>query len=318
MTALELLRTNLFAPIFLAFLLGWIATWVRSDLKFPEGLTVGLSAYLMLAIGLKGGAQLSVSEPRELVGPISATLALSVITPLVAYHMARRIFRYERADAAALAAHYGSVSAVTFIAATTFAEVTGRAAPGFMPALVAILEVPAIVIGLYMGRIKGQEPLSSAVGRLMTSKSIFLLIGGLLIGALSTKESLNQVQPLFGDLFRGALVLFMLEMGVVAAARFREVKGHAVKLVAFGVVVPLINGLLGTFIGIKVGLPMGGAGVLGAMAASASYIAAPAAVRAAIPTANPGIYLPAAIAITFPFNLALGIPLFFEAARRMA
>lgn len=318
MTALELLRTNLFAPIFLAFLLGWIATWVRSDLKFPEGLTVGLSAYLMLAIGLKGGAQLCVSEPRELVGPISATLALSVITPLVAYHMARRIFRYERADAAALAAHYGSVSAVTFIAATTFAEVTGRAAPGFMPALVAILEVPAIVIGLYMGRIKGQEPLSSAVGRLMTSKSIFLLIGGLLIGALSTKESLNQVQPLFGDLFRGALVLFMLEMGVVAAARFREVKGHAVKLVAFGVVVPLINGLLGTFIGIKVGLPMGGAGVLGAMAASASYIAAPAAVRAAIPTANPGIYLPAAIAITFPFNLALGIPLFFEAARRMA
>lgn len=318
MTALELLRTNLFAPIFLAFLLGWIATWVRSDLKFPEGLYAGLSAYLMLAIGLKGGAQLSVADPASLVGPIAATLVLSVVTPIIAYVVARRVFRYERVDAAALAAHYGSVSAVTFIAASTFADVTGRSAPGFMPALVAILEVPAIIVGLCMGRVKGQEPLSSAVRHLMTSKSIFLLIGGLFIGALSTKESLNQVQPLFGDLFRGALVLFMLEMGIVAAARFREVKGFAARLIGFGVLVPLVNGLLGTFIGLKVGLPIGGAGVLGAMAASASYIAAPAAVRAAIPSANPGIYLPAAVAITFPFNLALGIPLFFEAARWMS
>lgn len=318
MNAVELLKTNLLAPIFLAFLLGWVATWVRSDLKFPDGLYSGLSAYLMLAIGLKGGAELSKAEPSQLIGPIAATLVLSIATPAIAYVAARKLFRYEKADAAALAAHYGSVSAVTFIAASSFAEAARAESPGFMPALVAILEIPAIVVGLALGRSKGQEPLGKALQQLVTSKSIFLLLGGLMIGMLSTKASLTQVQPLFGDLFKGALVIFMLDMGLIASARYREVKGHAAKLVGFGIIVPVVNGLLGTFLGIKVGLPIGGAGVLGAMAASASYIAAPAAVRSALPTANPGIYLPAAVAITFPFNLSFGIPLFFEAARWMA
>ena len=203
--------------------------------------------------------------------------------------MARRVLRYEKADAAALAAHYGSVSAVTFIAATSFAEAAHISAPGFMPALVAILEIPAIVFGIALGRAKGQEPIAARIHQLVTSKSIFLLLGGLLIGLLSTKASLTQIQPLFGDLFKGALVIFMLDMGLIASARFKELRGHAVRLVGFGIVVPIINGLLGTFLGIKFGLPVGGAGVLGAMAASASYIAAPAAVRSALPAANPGI-----------------------------
>ncbi len=318
MNAVELLRTNLLAPIFLAFLLGWVATWVRSDLKFPEGLYSGLSAYLMLAIGLKGGAELSHADPSQLIGPIIATVTLSFATPVIAYIAARKLFRYDKADAAALAAHYGSVSAVTFIAASSFAEAAQIAAPGFMPALVAILEIPAIVVGIAMGRAKGQEPLDKALRQLVTSKSIFLLLGGLAIGLLSTKASLTQIQPLFGDLFKGALVIFMLDMGLIASARFQEVRGHAARLVGFGILIPIINGLLGTFLGVKAGLPVGGAGVLGAMAASASYIAAPAAVRSALPAANPGIYLPAAIAITFPFNLSLGIPLFFEAAKWMA
>ncbi|MEI8282634.1 MAG: sodium-dependent bicarbonate transport family permease [Armatimonadota bacterium] len=317
MNALELLRTNLLAPIFLAFLLGWVATWVRSDLKFPDGLYSGLSAYLMLAIGLKGGAELSHAQPAQLIGPIVATIILSIATPGIAYLASRKVFKYEKADAAALAAHYGSVSAVTFIAATSFAEATHIAAPGFMPALVAILEIPAIVVGLALGRSGNEEPLGKALRQLVTSKSIFLLLGGLIIGMLSTKASLTQIQPLFGDLFKGALVIFMLDMGLIASARFKEVRGHAARLIGFGILVPVINGLLGTFLGLKAGLPIGGAGVLGTMTASASYIAAPAAVRSALPTANPGIYLPAAIAITFPFNLSLGIPLFFEAARWM-
>ena len=317
MNALELLRTNLLAPIFLAFLLGWVATWVRSDLKFPDGLYSGLSAYLMLAIGLKGGAELNHAQPAQLIGPIVATMILSIATPGIAYLASRKLFGYEKADAAALAAHYGSVSAVTFIAATSFAEATHIAAPGFMPALVAILEIPAIVVGLALGRSGNEEPLGKSLRQLVTSKSIFLLLGGLIIGLLSTKASLTQIQPLFGDLFKGALVIFMLDMGLIASARFKEVRGHAARLVGFGVIVPMINGLVGTFLGLKAGLPVGGAGVLGTMAASASYIAAPAAVRSALPSANPGIYLPAAIAITFPFNLSLGIPLFFEAARWM-
>jgi uncharacterized protein len=318
MNVIDLLRTNLLAPIFLAFLLGWVATLMNSDLKFPDGLYSGLSAYLMLAIGLKGGSELVNAHPSELVGPILATVGLSAITPTVAYLAARRVFMFPKADAAALAAHYGSVSAVTFIAATSFAETAGTSAPGFMPALVAILEIPAIVVGLTLGRVKGQDPLMSSVRRLVTSKSIYLLIGGLLIGLLSTKASLNQVKPLFGDLFKGALVIFMLDMGLIASARFKEVKGHAARLITFGIAVPILNGLLGVYLGGKAGLPIGGAGVLGAMAASASYIAAPAAVRSALPNANPGIYLPAAIAITFPFNLSIGIPLFFEAARWMS
>lgn len=317
MNALELLRTNLLAPIFLAFLLGWVATWVRSDLKFPDGLYSGLSAYLMLAIGLKGGAELSHAQPNQLIGPIVATIILSLLTPVIAYFAAKKIFGYEKTDAAALAAHYGSVSAVTFIAATSFAEATNIAAPGFMPALVAILEIPAIVVGLALGKSGNQEPLGKAFRQLVTSKSIFLLLGGLVIGLLSTKASLTQIQPLFGDLFKGALVIFMLDMGLIASARFKEARGNAAKLIGFGVIVPVINGLIGTFLGLKAGLPIGGAGVLGTMAASASYIAAPAAVRSALPSANPATYLPAAIAITFPFNLSFGIPLFFEAARWM-
>lgn len=317
MNTVELIRTNLLAPVFLSFLLGWVATWVRSDLKFPDGLYAGLSAYLMLAIGLKGGAELSHADPRQLVGPIIATLTLSLLTPALAYIVAKSVFRYGKTDAAALAAHYGSVSAVTFIAATAFADAAKISAPGFMPALVAILEVPAIIVGLALGRADRQEPVSKALGQLVTSKSIFLLLGGLAIGMLSTTASLTQIQPLFGDLFRGALVIFMLDMGLIASARFKELKGHASKIVAFGILVPVVNGLLGTYLATVAGMPVGGAGVLGAMAASASYIAAPAAVRSALPAANPGVYLPAAIAITFPFNLSVGIPLFFEAARWM-
>lgn len=317
MNTVELIRTNLLAPVFLSFLLGWVATWVRSDLKFPDGSYAGLSAYLMLAIGLKGGAELSHADPRQLVGPIIATLTLSLVTPALAYIVAKSVFRYGKTDAAALAAHYGSVSAVTFIAATTFADAAKISAPGFMPALVAILEVPAIIVGLALGRADRQEPVSKALGQLMTSKSIFLLLGGLAIGMLSTTASLTQIQPLFGDLFRGALVIFMLDMGLIASARFKELKGHASKIVAFGILVPVVNGLLGTYLATVAGMPVGGAGVLGAMAASASYIAAPTAVRSALPAANPGVYLPAAIAITFPFNLSVGIPLFFEAARWM-
>ena len=271
----------------------------------------------MLAIGLKGGAELSAANPNNLIGPILATLALSVLTPLIAYFIARKMIHFAKVDAAALAAHYGSVSAVTFIAANSFAEAAHFAAPGFMPALVAILEIPAIIIGLTLGRSKGAMPLSRSFKELVTSKSIFLLLGGLTIGLLSTKTSLGQIKPLFGDLYRGALVIFMLDMGLIASARFKEVRGHTAKLFAYGIFIPIINGLLGTVLGVKAGLPIGGAAVLGAMAASASYIAAPAAVRTALPSANPGIYLPSAIAITFPFNLSLGIPLFFEVARRL-
>lgn len=317
MDVFELLRTNLLSPIFLAFCLGMVAIGVRSDLKFPEGLYTGLSTYLMLAIGLKGGAELVKYPASELAVAIAGTLALGLVTPILAYWGARKLFRQSKADSGALAAHYGSVSAVTFIAALAFVESAGIKAPGYLPALVAILEIPAIVIGLALGRRREDQSVGRAIGNLMTSKSIFLLLGGLIIGALSTPASLGQIKPLFGDLFRGALVIFMLDMGMIAMARLREVGPRAKFLLTYGVMLPLINGCLGVVTGWICGLGVGGSAVLGAMAASASYIAAPAAVRAALPEANPGLYLPAAVGITFPFNLSLGIPLFYQLAVRL-
>ncbi|HMQ34009.1 MAG TPA: sodium-dependent bicarbonate transport family permease [Chloroflexaceae bacterium] len=312
----ELVRLNLFSPMVLAFVLGVLATLVRSDLKFPEELYTGLSIYLLLAIGLKGGAELSETPLASFWAPALATLALGVTIPVVAYVLLRRMGRLEVADAAAIAAHYGSVSAVTFAAVQTFLEALRVPYEGFMPTLVALLEVPAIVVALLIARVAlGQGGSWGAViGELLTGKSILLLLGGLVIGALAGKAGLAQVAPLFVDPFKGALTLFLLEMGMVAARRFRDLRKVGGFLIGFGVLMPVANGVVGLWLGSLAGLSPGGAVVLGTLAASASYIAAPAAVRIALPQANPSYYLTAALAITFPFNLAIGIPLYYGLA----
>ncbi|NCC31050.1 MAG: sodium-dependent bicarbonate transport family permease, partial [Chloroflexia bacterium] len=224
--------------------------------------------------------------------------------------------KFEIADAAALAAHYGSVSAVTFAAVQTFLQVLEVPYEGFMPTLVAILEVPAIIVALLIARVAlGQRGEWGEVFReLLAGKSILLLIGGMVIGTLAGKEGLTQVAPLFVDPFRGVLTLFLLEMGMVAARRFRDLRKVGGFLIAFGILMPIINGTLGIWLGSIVGLSAGGAVILGTLAASASYIAAPAAVRIALPQANPSYYLTASLAITFPFNLAIGIPLYYGLA----
>lgn len=316
MEILELVRLNLLSPMVLAFVLGVVATLVRSDLKFPDELYVGLSIYLLLAIGLKGGAELSETSLAQFWAPALVTLALGVSIPIVAYIVLRRLGRFEVADAAALAAHYGSVSAVTFAAVQTFLEAVEMPYEGFMPTLVAILEVPAIIVALLIARVAlGQAGHWGEVMReLLAGKSILLLLGGLLIGFLAGKPGLAQVAPLFVDPFKGVLTLFLLEMGMVAARRFRDLRRVGVFLIAFGILMPIINGTIGIWLGSLAGLSQGGAVVLGTLAASASYIAAPAAVRIALPQANPSYYLTAALAITFPFNLSIGIPLYYGLA----
>lgn len=315
MFSTELLAANILSPMVLAFLLGFIAVLVKSDLKLPEGLYISLSIYLLFAIGLKGGVALSKASLNELVGPVVATLFLSLLTPSLAYTIARKIGKLDRTNAAALAAHYGSVSAVTFIAAMNFATVHGHKAADYMPALVAILEVPAILIalGLVLRR-ESKQSLGPLIHELVTGRAIILLVGGLIIGFISGEKRMEQVQPLFGDLFKGALTIFLLEMGLVAGARAPELKEHARFLLIYGTMVPLLNGCVGAAIGTFAGLSAGSAGVLGAMAASASYIAAPAAVRIALPEAKPTLYLTGAIVVTFPFNLVLGIPIYIELA----
>lgn len=316
MDTLELVRINLLSPAVLAFALGITATLVKSDLKIPDALSSTLSVYLLLAIGLKGGAALATTPFSEVWKPALATLALSALTPLLSYATLRRLGRFDVVNAAAIAAHYGSVSAVTFVAATAFMQAARQPVEGFLPTLVAILEVPAILIALLIARQSlGGSPLGEAVREIFAGKSVFLLVGGSLVGFLSGPEGLKQVAAVFVDPFRGVLVLFLLELGMIAAKRLRDLRSVGGFLVGFGIAMPLIQGSLGVWLGSLAGMSVGGAMVLGTMAASASYIAAPAAVRVALPQANPSYYLTASLGITFPFNLTLGIPIYYALSR---
>lgn len=323
MDALELLRLNLLSPMVLAFVLGLVAVWVKSDLKLPEQLYTVLSIYLLFAIGLKGGGELSVTPFALLWKPLLATLFLGVTIPLVAYQILLRLVRLSVVDSAAIAAHYGSVSAVTFTAALGFAQAQNIALEGFMPALLAVLEVPGIVVALLLARssLNPNDKTHSSMGEvwreLFTGRSLFILLGGLIIGWLSGKAGLEQVKPFFVDPFKGALTLFLLEMGMVAAGRLRDFVKIGGSLTAFAILMPIINGTLGVLLGHFAGMSVGGSFVLGTMAGSASYIAAPAAIRVALPQANPAYYLGMSLGVTFPFNLSLGIPLYYAVANAL-
>ncbi len=318
MAAIDLLQSTLTSPMILAFALGVIATAAGSDLRLPKAMASGLSIYLLFAIGLKGGVALSGVRAHEILAPALATLALGVLTPLVAFVAALRLLPIDRVDASALAAHYGSVSAVTFAAALTVFEGADVQVEGFAPALLAMLEVPGIVVALMLASNVvggGRGGWSRALREAILGRSIVLLVGGLAIGFVAGPEGTEQVDPLFRDLFLGALTLFLLDLGVTAARRAGGLRTAGVGLLALGTCVPLVNGTAGVLLGTAAGLSIGGSALLGIMSASASYIAAPAAVRVALPDANPAYYLTASLGITFPLNLVIGIPLFFAIAQ---
>ncbi len=314
MSPFDLLALNILSPVVLAFALGVIATLVRSDLRFPEEVHTALSIYLLLAIGLKGGSELSHVTAAEVWKPVLATIAIGVVTPVAAYIVLRR--RLDIANSAAMAAHYGSVSVVTYSAALAFTEAVGAPSEPYTATLVALLEIPAIVIALVIARARlgSGGSLGVVLHEVLSGRGVLLLLGGLVIGYLSGAAGVARVAPLFVDLFQGALMLFLLEMGIVAARRLRDLRQVGGFLVGFAVLMPVMNGALGTALGTMAGLSLGGATVLGVMSASASYIAAPAAVRIALPQANPSLYLTSALGITFPFNLTLGIPLYYAIA----
>ena len=312
---MDLLVQNLISPIVLAFALGMVARWVKSDLEIPDAIYQALSIYLLFAIGLKGGVAISETPAAQLIGPISITLILGVLTPISAFFVLKFFGRLSRIDAAASAAHYGSVSAVTFLAAIEAAKFAGIPADGYLPALVAVLEVPGIIVGLLLARQTRGGGIKSALHEVLAGKSIFLLIGGMVIGGVCGAAKIASVAPFFIDPFKGVLCIFLLELGMVAGRRIVDAKKAGWRLIVAGCVLPLVHGLLGTFGGILFGMSSGGAAVFGAMVGSASYIAAPAAVRIALPKASPGIYLTLALGITFPFNLAIGIPTFLSFAQ---
>jgi uncharacterized protein len=304
----------------LAFVLGALATVAGSDLRLPATASAVLSYYLLFAIGLKGGVALSQSSPGELFLPTLGTLALGIVTPVIAFIVARRILPIDATDAGALAAHYGSVSAVTFATALMVFEAASVTVEGFAPALLAMLEIPGIIVALVLASgVRGGARTWLPVAReAFLGKSVVLLVGGLVIGLAAGPAGTAPIDPLFRDLFLGALTLFLLDLGVAAAQRAKGLLAIGPRLAVLATVVPLVNGTLGVLLGTAAGLSIGGAAVLGVMAASASYIAAPAAVRVALPDANPALYLTASLGITFPINLLLGIPLFLAIAGLVA
>ncbi len=325
MATLEILRANLLSPIVLAFSLGIFAKLIRSELSLPKDLYASLSIYLLLALGLKGGVELSESSVHVIAWPAVATIFLGCLTPVSAYFLLRRLGRFSSVDAAGMAAHYGSVSAVTFIAAQQFTANMGSSAEGFMPTLLTLLESPGIHIALAIGalkRVKHQTGLSETpfkskgtiLREILTARSMILLVGGLVVGLLMGVKGYEPIKPFFETGFKGALVLFILEMGIVAATRFQDLRKVGFRLIGLGILLPILHGSLGVLLGHWAGLSLGGTTVLGTMAASASYIAAPPAVRMTLPEANPAYYLTASLAVTFPFNLVVGIPLYYQIA----
>lgn len=323
MSTLELLKTNLISPLVLAFVLGVIARLIRSELSLPKDLYASLSIYLLLALGLKGGVELSETSFEVIAGPALATFLLGIFTPISAFGVLHYLGRFSAIDSAAIAAHYGSVSAVTFMAATQFASKVGAEPEGFMSTLLTLLESPGIHIALgigayYRSRTKTHKSLHSSksvLHEILTARSMILLVGGLIIGFIIGEKSYVPIKPFFEGGFKGALVLFLLEMGIVAGERLIDLKRVGFRLVSIGILLPIFHGALGVLLGGLSGLTIGGQMVLGAMAASASYIAAPPAARMTLPEANPTYYLTASLAITFPFNLCVGIPLYYSMAK---
>lgn len=313
----------LISPMVLAFLLGIAATLLKSDLRFPDELHIGLTIFLLLAIGLKGGYKLSFTPFEEFWQPGLAALLLGVAIPVWSYVLLEKLGGFGPADAAALAAHYGSVSVVTFSQALAFHESLGIPVEGFLPSLLAIMEVPAIIIALLIGRSVLQRrdpdalltPAGDFARELLAGKGTILLLGGLLIGYIGGEAGWMQVRPFFDEPFRGVLALFLLEAGLVTGKRLGDLRTVGPFLLGFGVLMPAVHALLGILLGKAAGLSLGGSTMLGVLAASASYIAAPAAVRAALPQAQPTYYLTAALVITFPFNIIVGIPLYHALAR---
>lgn len=329
---LEVLRINLCSPLSLAFVLGIVSRLVRSELSIPRELYASLSIYLLLALGLKGGVELSHASLSDLFWPIVVTVGLGILTPITSYLVLRRLGRFRTADAAGIAAHYGSVSAVTFIAAQQFVQTLNHPAEGFMPTLVTLMESPGIQVALAIGAIQTAKeaaaqsaksegatpparPISAALHEVLTGRSMILMVGGLIVGFLMGDTGYEPVKPFFEGMFKGALTLFLLEMGLAAGSRLGDLKSVGLFLLGFGTIMPVIHGTLGVLAGHWAGLSIGGATVLGAMSASASYIAAPPAVRMTLPEANPTYYLTAALAITFPFNIVFGIPIYFHIAK---
>lgn len=303
-------------PIVLFFLLGLTAGLLRSDLRLPAAIYDFLTVVLLLGIGLKGGVELSRQSLGMLAPQMVAVVLMGVALPLLAYPVLRHAGRLKRPDAASIAAHYGSVSVGTYAVVAAYLASQRVAFEAYMPLFVVLLEVPAILVGVMLARGMTRStqwaPLAHEV---FLGKGVVLLTGGLIIGWIAGVDGVQSISGLFFDLFKGVLALFLLEMGLIVASQVADLRRYGLFLVGFAIVFPLFAAVIGAGLGWMLDLSLGGTVVLATLAASASYIAVPAAMRMTVPEANPALSLAASLGVTFPFNILVGIPLYHALAR---
>jgi hypothetical protein len=319
MSTWSIAEANLTSVGVLGFIFGFAASRVKSDVRVPDAIYQFLSIYLLFGIGLKGGHSLKSTPLADLVVPALATLACGILIPLLAFTFLKLARGLNNVDRGSIAAHYGSTSLVTFSAAILFLESNSIFVEGFAPALLTIMEIPGLIVGIFLA----SRSLTTKVGwaetmrEVLLGKTVLLLIGGLTIGFITSNQGYEKVSPFFVDLLSGFLVLFLIHLGYLAGSSFAEIKSVGRPLVIFAILFPILSGAIGVTAGSLIGLSVGGATMLGVLSASASYIAAPAAVSVALPQASKTIALMSSIGITFPFNLILGIPIYYRFAELM-
>jgi hypothetical protein len=305
-------------PVVLFFVLGVLAGVLKSDLKIPEALYKSLSIFLLIAIGFKGGVSMAKYEIMEVLPIALSMVVLAALVPLTAYPILKKVGKFNQADSGAIAAHYGSVSAVTFAVGIAFLEGIKETSEGYMVLIMALMEIPALVTGTILARrgAGGSTDWKKLLHEILTGTSIFLMVGGVIVGYYAGMVKLvSPLDKMFMDLFMGVLALFLLEMGLLASARLQVIRAKGPFLIGFGILFPLTAGAFGAFLGAAFGLSLGGTMMMAVLYASCSYIAAPAAMRIAVPEADPAVSIGASLGVTFPFNIFIGVPIYYEMAK---
>lgn len=337
MDILQLIQSNLLTPIILFFIFGIIAARIKSDLKIPEAISEFLPIYLLAAIGLHGGIEMRNTGFENMLIPMLVAIGLSLLFTLNHYQILRRLGKFNLFDSYALASTYGAVGAVTFSVGLSFLKNQGVSSEGYLAAILAVLEPVAFILAIFltnmavskqlrqkkqsfsnedtsdmdMGIQDGKTKLSQVLHDSITGKAIVILLGSIIIGYIIGEDGFSSIRIIFDEMFTGAIVIFMIEMGIIAGQRLDDIKKVGVFLTAFAIIMPTFNGIIGVLIATVLGLSMGGAVMFGLLLASASFIAAPAVLRHAIPQAKPSLYITSALGITFPYNIIVLLPIMF-------
>lgn len=336
MDILQLIQSNLLTPIILFFLFGIVAARIKSDLKIPEAISEFLPIYLLAAIGLHGGIEMRNTGFENMLVPMLVAIGLSLLFTLNHYQILRRLGKFNIFDSYALASTYGAVGAVTFSVGLSFLKTQGVSSEGYLAAVLAVLEPFAFIMAIFLTNmavskqikakkksftnddssdvdieVQNKTKLSQVLHESITGKAIVILLGSIIIGYIIGDEGFGSIKIVFDEMFTGAIVIFMIEMGVIAGQRLDDIKKAGIFLTAFAVIMPTFNGIIGVLVATAMGLSLGGAVMFGLLLASASFIAAPAVLRHAIPQAKPSLYITSALGITFPYNIIVLLPIMF-------